>query len=109
MLVHVGCEDRRTSGQRVAMVRGPLIDQLAVTRGPGQQNPTRTAAERLAHCDKFRTPALMGAKVVCQRLPQRRARFTFSTQAVKEQFVQDHRIRGYELLALEAVQKKSGR
>ena len=32
VLIHVEREDRRAAGERMAVVRGPLIDELAVTR-----------------------------------------------------------------------------
>src|SRR5690349_15370054 len=34
MLVHIEREDRRSAGERMAMVRGPLVDELAVARRP---------------------------------------------------------------------------
>src|SRR5205809_6285919 len=48
VLVHVERENRRAAGERVAMVRGPLIHTLGVARRPRKLYPARIAAGRLA-------------------------------------------------------------
>ena len=70
VLVHIEREDRRAAGQRMAVVGCPLIDEPSVARRPRQQHPAGTAAERLAHRDEFRAPALVGAEVARQGFPR---------------------------------------
>src|SRR6266511_6371858 len=88
MLVHIEREDRRSAGQRVAMIRRPLIDELAVSRRPGQQHPAGAAAKRLAHRDEFQPPSLIGAEIAGKRIPKRRGRLAFVAQAVEKQLMQ---------------------
>src|SRR5262245_15192738 len=90
------------------MVGRPLIDELAITWRPRQQHPSGPAAERLAHRDEFRPPALVGSEIPRQRVPQGGARLALVPEPVEEQLMQDHRIHGDELLALEAVDEKAG-
>jgi hypothetical protein len=59
VLVHVERQNGRAAGERVAVIGGPLIDELAVAWRPSEQNPAGTAAKRLAHGDEFGTPALV--------------------------------------------------
>ena len=40
VLVHVERQDRGASRQCMTMVGRPLIDELAITRKPGQQHPS---------------------------------------------------------------------
>jgi hypothetical protein len=63
VLVHIECQDRRAAGHHVAMVGRPLIDQLAIAWRPGKQHPSRTAAERLAHGNKFGAPTFKRPKI----------------------------------------------
>src|SRR5437764_6152976 len=56
VLVHVQRENRNAPGQSVAVICGPLIDELLVARRPGQQHPAGSAGQRLAHCDKLTSP-----------------------------------------------------
>src|SRR5215203_3374614 len=76
VLVHVEREDRHATGERVRMIRGPLIDELAITRRPGQERPSRATRERLAHCDELRAPALIRTEVPSERLFQCETRLT---------------------------------
>src|SRR4030095_435977 len=41
VLIHIERQNWRRARQRVAMVRGPLVDQLLVARRPRQQHPPR--------------------------------------------------------------------
>src|SRR5262245_29987355 len=49
VLVHIERENRRATRQGMAMVRRPLVDELAVARRPRQQHPAGATAERFAH------------------------------------------------------------
>src|SRR5512136_1674406 len=108
MLVHIEREDRCAAGERVAMIRRPLINELAIARRPGQQHPARTAAKRFPHSDELRPPALIRAKIACKRIAQNRRWFALISKPVKKQLVQDHRVHRDELLALETVDKEAG-
>jgi hypothetical protein len=90
MLVHIECQDRLTSGKRVAVVGRPLIDEFAVARGIGQQHPARAAAKGFAHRQEFRSPPLKRPKIACDSHCQLPAGLAVIAQAVKEQLVQDH-------------------
>src|SRR6266700_1211022 len=108
VLVHIERENRRAAGERVAMVRGPLVHQLAVARRPRQQNPPGAAGERLAHRHKFRAPALVGAEIPRQGFANHGCRSALLAQTVEEQLMEDHRVHRDELLALEPVDQESG-
>src|SRR6516165_9467985 len=70
MLVHIERQDRRAARERVAMVRRPLVDELAVARRPRQQHPAGAAAERLAHGDELGPPALERAEIAREGVAQ---------------------------------------
>ena len=108
VLVHVERQDRRAAGQRVTMVGCPLIDQLAITRRPRQQYPSRAAAERFSHGDEFGAPTLERSKIADDGLAQRGFRIALIAQPVKEQLVQDHRIHRDQLFALKSVDQETG-
>src|SRR5262245_13727467 len=63
MLVHIERQDGLASGQGVAVVGRPLIDELAIARGGGEQDPSRAAPKRLSHRNEFRAPPLKGPEV----------------------------------------------
>src|SRR6516165_5065408 len=96
------------TGQRVTMVGRPLVDQLAITRRPRQEYPSRAAAERFSHGDEFGAPTLKGPKIADDGLAQRASRIALIAQPVKEQLVQDHRIHRNQLFALKSVDQETG-
>src|SRR5262245_6354241 len=85
VLVHVERKNWRTPGERMTVVRCPLVDQFAITRQPRQQNPTGTAAKRLTHRHEFGSPALIRTKVADKRVAQGRSRLALISKPVKEQ------------------------
>src|SRR5690349_12758406 len=91
----------------MAMVRRPLVDELAVARRPRQQHPSRAAAERLAHGHELRSPALERAEIPRQRLAQRSSRLALLAKAIEKQLVQNHRIHRDELLTLDTIDEKA--
>src|SRR6266571_146359 len=92
----------------MAMIRRPLVDELAVARRPREQHPSGAAAERFAHRHELRSPALERSEIARQRVAQRRTRFALVAEAVEEQLVQDHRVHRDELLAFESINEKAG-
>src|SRR6266536_1599149 len=68
----------------MAMIRRPLVDVLAVARGPREQHPSGAAAERFAHRHELRSPALERSEIARQRVAQRRTRFALVAEAVDE-------------------------
>ena len=70
MLVHIERQNRRSACQGMAMVRGPLIDQLAIAWRPRQQYPARAAAECLAHRHELGTPAFKGSEIAGNRIAE---------------------------------------
>jgi hypothetical protein len=109
VLVHIERQDRRAAGQRVAMICGPLIDELAIMGGPGQQHPARAAAECLSHCNKFSAPARERAKVPNDGITQRATRLALIPQPVEEYLVKGHRVHRDRLFALESIDEKTRR
>ena len=99
----------RPAGERRGVVGRPLIDQPAVARRPGEQDPARAAAERLAHRGELSPPALEAPEVPGQSIDELGARLALLTEAVEEHLVQDHRVHRDELLALEPVHDEAGR
>ena len=97
------------AGERVAMVGGPLIDQLAVARRPGQQDPARAAANALPMAMKFAPPTLIGAEVARERIAKAAAGLAFVAKTVKEKLVQDHRVHRDQLFALEPIDDEGRR
>src|SRR6266487_7003353 len=92
----------------MAMVRGPLIDELAIARRPRQQYPSRAAAECFSHCDEFSTPALESSEIAGNRIAQSGPRLALIAESIKEQLVQNHRIGRDQLFALEPVDQEAG-
>src|SRR6516164_9868626 len=82
VLVHVERQDRRAAGQCVTMVGRPLVDELAIAWRPRQEHPSRAAAERFSHGDKFRAPTLKGPKIADDGLAQRALRLALVAQSV---------------------------
>ncbi|MNV41282.1 hypothetical protein D3C71_1329140 [compost metagenome] len=110
MFIHVQREDGHPTGSSLGVVAGPLVDECAIARLEHQQHPSRAAAQCLAHGDKLFTPALSAAKAGCQGQQHAGGRGgATAAQAAKVQFVQQHRIAGDQLLALESVDDKAGR
>src|SRR5258708_18166164 len=107
MFVHVEREDGRPASERMAMVRGPLIDELAVALRPRQQHPTGATAQCLAHGDELRAPPLERAEIASQRFLEGCVRLALITEAVEELLMEYHRVRGDELFTLEAVDQKA--
>src|SRR5439155_25057356 len=91
------------------MVRGPLIDEFAVTRRPRQQHPAGTSAERFAHRYEFRTPPLERAEIASQCFLEGYIRLALITEAIEEMLMEDHRVHGDEFFALEAVDQEAWR
>ena len=105
MLVHVQRQQRHAAGQRVRVVGRPLVDQRALARLEHQQHPARAATQRLAHRDELVAPALDAAEVGLQRqLHGRLHRLAVTAQAGEVQLVQQHRVGGDQLFALQAVE-----
>src|SRR5262245_13054171 len=90
------------------MIRRPLIHQALVTRRPRQQHPTRAAGKRLAYGSEFAAPALHRAEIAPQGGREVLARRALFAKAVEEELVEDHRVGGNKLLALEAVDEEIG-
>src|SRR5947209_6225275 len=76
VLVHVQRENRNAAGQSVAVICGPLIDELLVARRPGQKHPPGSAGQGLAHCDKLTSPSLNRPEIPGQRALQSGPGFT---------------------------------
>src|SRR5262249_51640631 len=91
----------------MAMVRGPLVDQLAIARQPRQEYPSGAAAQCFSHSNEFGTPALERFEIARNRVAQSWSRLALIAESIKEQFMQDHRIHRDQLLALEAVDQKT--
>src|SRR5258706_7625660 len=109
MLVHVEGEDRRAARKRVAVIRRPLVDELALAWRPRQKRPSRASAQRLSDRGELCSPPLVRPEVTRQGLPERRSRLAPFSQAFEVYLVEDHRIGGDELLALESVDDEHGR
>src|SRR5260221_1736754 len=109
MLVHIEREDRLAAGERVGVIRRPLVHEFAVAPRPGEQHPAGAAAQRLAHRGKLRAPALQRAEVAGQRVAQGRIGLALRAERGEEELVQDHRHRRDQLLVLEAVHGEDGR
>src|SRR5213595_2311737 len=91
----------------MAMVRGPLVDQLAIARRPGKQYPSGAAAQCFSHSNEFGTPPLESSEIARNRIAQSRFQLALIAESVKEQLMQDHRIHRDQLLALEAVDQET--
>src|SRR5215831_18229028 len=109
MLVHVECQDWRTTGERVAVIRRPLIYEFSIMRGPRQQDPARAAAKRLSHRNEFGSPALVRTKITRDGVPQSCSRVALVAESIEKQLVQNHRVHRNELLALETVDHEAWR
>src|SRR5215471_20523420 len=92
----------------MAMVRGPLVDQLAVARRPRQQYPSGATAQCFSHSNEFGTPALESSEITRNRIAQSGPRLALIAESVKEQLMQDHRIGRDQLFALESVDQEAG-
>src|SRR5713101_620306 len=103
MLVHVERDNRPSARNRIGMVSGPLIDETFVAGRIHQQRPAGTAALRLAHRRKFRTPTFDAAKVAHKRVRKRAARRSTAAEAVEIGLVQNHRVHRDQLFALQSV------
>src|SRR6266581_4184679 len=108
MLVHVERQYRRAMREALCMVGRPLVQQDPVSMQIRQQHPARAAAQRFAHRDEFRLPALDTAEVTRQRGRQRAVGQRASPKVGKVKLVQDHRVRRDELLPLQAIDNKHG-
>src|SRR5215472_3361509 len=91
----------------MAMVRGPLIDQLAIARRPRQQYPSGAAAQCFSHSNEFGTPALESPEILRNRVAQGWPRLALIAESVKEQLMQDHRIGRDQLFALQPVDQET--
>src|SRR3954471_23756123 len=109
MLVHVQSQNGGPDSQRMTMVGCPLVHELAVAGGPGEQHPTRAAAESLSHRQELGMPAVMRSKISRQRLFENGAGFTLFPKPVEKEFMQDHRVHCDQLFTFEPVDKKSSR
>src|SRR5262245_49468098 len=103
VLVHVEGENRRTACEAVRVVRGPLIDELAVARRIGEQHPAGSTAHRFAHGDELGAPSLDTAEVTGQSVAQRPIGLSTLTEAIEIELVQDHGVRRDQLFALESI------
>ncbi|OMP13544.1 hypothetical protein COLO4_01454 [Corchorus olitorius] len=104
VLVHVESQDRRGTRQRMRMVGSPLVDQSLVSRGVSEQHPARAATQRLAHRREFGLPARNRAEIAFDGILQPTFQRPAITEAVEVHLVQDHRIRGDQFLALQAIE-----
>src|SRR5262245_36071800 len=91
----------------MAMVRGPLVDQLAVAGRPRQQYPSGAAAQCLSHRNEFGTPALESSEIARNRIAQGGPRLALIAESVEEQLMQDHRIHRDQLFSLEPVDQET--
>src|SRR3546814_7024877 len=90
----------------MCMVRGPLINKPVIAWRVGEQNPSRAATQRFAHCGKFGAPTINAAKVPGKHRIELRADSTTSAQTVEIHFMSDHRIGRDQFLTLDPVQKE---
>src|SRR5262245_16240064 len=109
VFVHVQGEDWRAPGQAMRVVRRPLVHQPPVAAGVRQQDPSRPPAHGLAHRDELGAPAFDAPKITREGLTQRRIGLAALAEAVEVQLVQNHRVHGDQLLALEPVDDEHGR
>src|SRR5262249_59983970 len=91
----------------MAMVRGPLVNQVAVARRPRQQYPSGAATQCFSHRNEFGTPALESTEITRDRIAQSGPRLALIAESVKEQLTQDHRIGRDQLFALESVNQET--
>jgi hypothetical protein len=80
-----------------------LIDEAPIPGGLNQQHPARSARQRIPHGHELSPPPLEAAEISDECIEQSGIGFASPTESIEEQFVQDHRVRGDELLALEPV------
>src|SRR5262245_40240868 len=103
VLVHVEGENRRTACEAGRVVRGPLIDKLAIARRIGEQHPAGSPTHCFAHGDELGAPSLDTAEVTGHSFAQRSIRLSTLTEAIEIELVQDHGVRRDQLFALESV------
>ena len=110
VLVHVEGEDRSRACQHMGVVGGPLVDQPAGARRPGEDHPAGAAGLRFRHRGERTQPALDRAEVADESLGQRAGREALSAaaEAVEMDLVQDHRVLRDQRLAAEAVDDEAG-
>src|SRR5262249_54294915 len=102
-LVHIERQYRAAAGERRRVIHGPLIDELAITRRPGDQHPARAAALGFAHCREFCAPAVDAAEISVQRVFQSALRRAFLTEPREEELVKYHRCGRIRPRAFKAV------
>src|ERR1700741_5023797 len=107
MLVHIECQNWCATSQRVAVVRGPLIEELSIVRGPRQQNPAGPATERFSYRNEFGSPALIRTKIARDSVPQSCSWLALVAQPIEKQLVQNHGVHRDKLLALETIDEKA--
>src|SRR5271165_5027625 len=66
------------------MVHGPLIEELAVARRPGEQHPTRAAALRFTHSGEFGAPTIDAPEIAGERVAQLALRALSSPSEAKK-------------------------
>src|SRR5262249_39690166 len=98
---HIEREDGNATCERLAVIRRILVEEPAVARRIGEQDPSRAACERLAHRYVFTSPALKGAEIASQRLCKRVDGRPGASKAREVQLVQQRRIERDKLLLLE--------
>src|SRR6266487_4452229 len=103
VFIHIEGEDRRAAGQCMAVIRRPLIDQLAVARRPRQKHPAGAPAQRLPHRRELGMPPFIRAEVTRQSCSKHGARLAWLSEAVEVELVEDHRIGGDEFLTFESI------
>src|SRR6185437_12194695 len=80
VFIHVECQDRLTSGERMRVVRRPVVDEAPLARGPAQRHPARAAAERPAHGGELGAPTADAAEIAGEGRGQRRVGRAFLAQ-----------------------------
>src|SRR5215467_14890294 len=109
VLVHVERQDRRSACERVRVIGRPLIDEATVTMRVGQEYPPGAAAQRLAGANELGSPTIDTPEVARQRLFESAVAHAVAAEALEVELVQDHRVGGDELLALQAVDREDRR
>ncbi len=103
MLVHVERQDRHAAGEAVCMVRSPLDRQPIATLRPDEQGPSGTAGLRLGASHELGTPCGDAAKVALHRRGEIASGITRATEPIEIDLMQDRRIGGDQLFALQPV------
>ncbi|MCY1537754.1 hypothetical protein D9M68_732630 [compost metagenome] len=110
VLVHVQRQEGRAARQRMGVISSPLVDQRALARLEGEQHPARAAAKRLAHRCEFLVPSVDAAEAGRQcECHGGLHRLAVAAERREVQLVQQHRVAGDELFALEAVELEARR